>query len=130
MRISALVIGFSAGAYLMWRVAAPMPTTLPPCSADSSCKVQQAAAAPALTEPVRQDLRVVLYDPATDPSPRTERFARHEIDGLTLSDRLDAPAEPVGFHFASLKRSDARGVCAVFDGKTLQCVAIINPDAE
>lgn len=132
MRISALLIGFSAGAYLMWRVVEPTPVLPPSCLTDPACVVPQAIVA-ATTAPPRQNLKVVLYDPATDPSFEMEAdpFSGPGVgDGLTISDRLDRPALPTGFRFVGLARPDARGVCAVFDGRKLQCVALLQPGDE
>lgn len=125
MRISALLVGFSVGAYAMWKVAAPLPDMPPPCAIEAPCAVPQAA--PVARPAPRQDLRVVVYDPATDPSPRMEQVVSRDRDGLTASDRLDAPVQPAGFRLVAMNRPDANGVCAVLDGETVRCVGFLDP---
>ncbi len=144
MRISALVLGFSGGAYVMWKVASPLPDALPSCLAAADCAPPPAVTAPPMTPlpppPLPQGLRVVLYDPALEPLSRMADARPHILgwissedaggaEGVTAVDGSE-PAAPARFRIVGLGQAGAQGACAVFDGRKLQCVAILKPQEE
>lgn len=134
MRISGLVLGFSVGAYLMWRVVTPTLVVPASCSPASDCSVASVLPAAAVDRP---GLQVVLYDPATEPRTSVRGNEMH-IPGWTSSEAstADRPGDgfgpeadrPQGLAIVGLGQPDARGVCAVLDGRSLGCVAFMNPN--
>ena len=133
MRILTLLIGFSAGAYLMLRLTTAMPVQPPVCPPDSVCAVQDSRA-----PPPRQGLRVVVYDPALEPwspSEPTEESAHLEarlaenhlpVDGSRSAERTGLITPPK-LAIVPLAEPDAQGLCAALNGRRLHCVALLNP---
>ena len=133
MRITGLVLGFSVGAYLMWRVATPTLVPPAPCGLAPDCSVASIRSA---AEVERPGLQVVVYDPAIEPRIRTSGDEMH-IPGWTSLEAAtaDRPEDdfgpeaerPPGLAIVGLGQPDARGICAVLNGRSLGCVALINP---
>ena len=133
MRITGLVLGFSVGAYLMWRVVTPTLVPPAPCGATPDCSVASIRSA---AEVERPGLQVVVYDPAIEPGTRAGGSEMHIPDWTSPEastaerpeDDFGPEAErPPGLAIVGLDQSDARGVCAVLNGRSLGCVALINP---
>lgn len=133
MRITGLVLGFSVGAYLMWRVATPTLVPPAPCGATPDCSV--ASIRPA-AEVERPGLQVVVYDPAIEPRARAVGDETH-FPGWTSSEAsiAERPGDafgpearrPAGLAIVGLGQPDARGVCAILEGRNLGCLALVNP---
>lgn len=134
MRISGLVLGFSAGAYLVWKVAIPTPDAPVSCSVAADCPVANAASLN--TTPAEQsDLRVVVYDPATEPRARVHEGSH--IPGWTsaeeasLTHRLAVSPVSEGtplprLRIVGLDQANAHGACAVLGERKIGCLALTN----
>lgn len=123
MRILILLLGFSAGAYLMLRLTMEMPVPPRACLADASCVVGELMATPSPAP--RPGLRVEVYDPALEPWPSGEI---HEPARLVTP--LAEDVRPIALprvEIVPLGRPDAHGVCAAVNGKRLHCVALFDP---
>lgn len=134
MRIFPLVLGFSMGAFLMWKVMPPVPVTLSQCEAGWTCAV--AGTVPSARTP-RPALRIVLYDPLTDPRPEIDNPYPLTSEGSPTEPPpiLDAsrgadppiPSDTPRLQIVGLGQSGAHGACAAFANRRLYCVARLNP---
>lgn len=137
MRIFPLVLGFSMGAFLMWKVMPPIPVMLSPCEAGRNCAV--AGTVPLAAAP-RPGLRIVLYDPLIDPRPEIDtpyppisEWSPTEPPPIRdASQRADSPiaSDTPRLQILGLGQSGAHGACAAVNGKRLYCVALLDPVAE
>ena len=134
MRVSGLLLGFAAGAYLLWKVAIPAPDAPLSCSVAPDCPVAPAAS-PDTPPATQADLRVVVYDPATEPRDRANDGLH--IPGWTsseetsLADRVVvSPASEViplpRLRIVSLDQANAHGACAVLGERKLGCLGLTN----
>ncbi|MFN3816146.1 hypothetical protein [Brevundimonas sp.] len=136
MRILTLLIGVSAGAYMMLRLTTAMPDPARSCLPDLVCAVGESLSTPA--EPSRPGLRVVVYDPVLEPRERpgvsrtTDDLAWRSDDVVTghLAVARTEADSPSGFRILPMGQPGARGVCAAFDGRRLHCLALLNPPFE
>ena len=120
MRRLTLVLSFSAGAWLMWTMAPPLAAVAPAAAAEAGSGLRPA-------------MRVVLYDPHLEP---VRHNARPAVAGWSSAEAAvegppgsvtPASSDRAGLQVAGLGRPGARGACAVFNGKTLHCVALFAP---
>lgn len=118
MRLPTMILGFSIGAFLMWKVAVPVADASVACDGGRACTSPDTVAAAAPLEDRGQGLRIVVYDPHSQAEPLGET-APAALDWVSPdappANALPAPASPNG-----------RGACAVVLGRELGCLAFVN----
>jgi len=134
MRVSGLLLGFSIGVYLMWKVAMPSPDASLSCSVAPDCAVATAAS-PDTARAAQAGLQVVVYDPETEPRDRTHDGSH--IPGWTSSEETSVADRPVvspasdviplpRFRLVGLDQANAHGACAVLGERKLGCLGLTN----
>ncbi|OYX57051.1 MAG: hypothetical protein B7Y86_09985 [Brevundimonas subvibrioides] len=134
MRVSGLLLGFSAGVYLMWKVAVPSPDASLSCSVAPDCAVATAAS-PDTARAAQAGLQVVVYDPETEPRDRTHDGSH--IPGWTSSEETSVADRPVispasdviplqRLRIVGLDQANAHGACAVLGERKLGCLGLTN----
>lgn len=134
MRVSGLLLGFAAGAYLMWKVAVPAPDAPLSCSVAPDCPIAPATS-PGTTPSAQAGLQVVVYDPETEPRDRTHDGSH--IPGWTSSEETSladravvSPASDMiplpRLRIVSLDQANAHSACAVLGERKLGCLGLTN----
>lgn len=132
MRTLTLLLCFSCGAFFMWTLAPPVRDRLSQCGAEAGCAGSDIAGPPLA---LRENLKIVVYDPRLEPRPQASEpyfpgwssaEAPFDTAPLPESDALAGPGKP-RFQLAGLTRPGARGVCAMFGGRVLSCLAVGSP---
>ncbi|WP_426051749.1 hypothetical protein [Brevundimonas sp. SL161] len=134
MRVSGLLLGFSVGVYLMWKVAVPAPDAPLSCSVAPDCAVATGGS-PDATPAAQPGLRVVVYDPAIEPRDRAHEGPHSpgwtSAEDTSLADRpVFPPAANViplpRFRIVGLDQANAHGACAVLGERKLGCLGLTN----
>lgn len=117
MRLPGIVIGFSVGAFMMWRIAVP-DVVSGVCVNGSDCDAASRVRASMQATPAPPGLRIVVYDPGVE----ADAFRAGPTTPLAPTSAM-APVPGPAFQRAALTRVRRRCATVMEPG----CVKFVNP---